>query len=60
MNAFATGGTLFCIVGAVAIVGLFIIWSAIKIVPEYQRLVVFRLGRVLQQPKGPGIVFIFP
>jgi len=60
MDALATGGTLFCFVGAVLIVGLIIIWSAIKIVPEYQRLVVFRLGRVLQQPKGPGIVLIFP
>ena len=60
MNTFATGGTLFCLVGAVLIVGLIIVWSAIKIVPEYQRLVVFRLGRVLSQPKGPGIVLIFP
>jgi regulator of protease activity HflC (stomatin/prohibitin superfamily) len=33
--------------------------TCIKIVPEYQRGVVFRLGRVLPQPKGPGIVMIF-
>ena len=56
----AAGGTLFCIVGAVLIMGLILVWSAIKIVPEYQRLVVFRLGRVLSKPKGPGIVFIIP
>jgi regulator of protease activity HflC (stomatin/prohibitin superfamily) len=56
----AAGGTLFCIVGAVLIMGLILVWSAIKIVPEYQRLVVFRLGRVLPKPKGPGIVFIIP
>ena len=60
MNVLATSTTVLCLVGGVLVVGLFIIWSAIKIVPEYQRLVVFRLGRVLQQPKGPGIVFIFP
>lgn len=33
--------------------------SAIKIVPEYQRLVVFRLGRLIGE-KGPGLVFIIP
>ena len=49
-----------CFVGAALFVGLMIIWSAIKIVPEYQRLVVFRLGRVLPEPKGPGIVLIIP
>ena len=60
MNVLATSTTVLCLVGGVLVVGLFIIWSAIKIVPEYQRLVVFRLGRVFEQPKGPGIVFIFP
>ena len=33
--------------------------SALKIVPEYQRLVVFRLGR-LWGAKGPGLVFVIP
>ena len=33
--------------------------KAIKIVPEYQRLVVFRLGRLLGQ-KGPGLVILIP
>ncbi len=33
--------------------------SAIKIVPEYQRLVVFRLGRLKGQ-KGPGLIIIIP
>lgn len=37
-----------------------ILVSSIKIVAEYQRLVIFRLGKVLQQPKGPGITFIIP
>ena len=33
--------------------------SSIKILREYERGVVFRLGRVLPQPKGPGIVLVF-
>ncbi|HUH99179.1 MAG TPA: SPFH domain-containing protein [Anaerolineales bacterium] len=37
-----------------------ILLNAIRIVPEYQRLVIFRLGRVLSRPKGPGIVFLIP
>ena len=28
--------------------------------PEYQRLVVFRLGRALERSKGPGLVFLIP
>ena len=59
-NAFATGGTLFCLVGAVLVIGFVFLANAIRIIPEYQRLVVFRLGRVMQQPKGPGIVLLIP
>src|SRR5438874_3384862 len=33
--------------------------SSIKILREYERGVVFRLGRVLPQPKGPGILLVF-
>jgi len=33
--------------------------SAIRILAEYERGVIFRLGRVLPQPKGPGIVLVF-
>ncbi len=33
--------------------------SSIKILAEYERGVVFRLGRVLPQPKGPGVILIF-
>ncbi|HUT73503.1 MAG TPA: SPFH domain-containing protein [Armatimonadota bacterium] len=38
---------------------LIILGAAIRIVPEYQRLVVFRLGRVLGA-KGPGLVLLVP
>lgn len=48
-----------CIIGMIlAVVGVFIA-SAIRIVPEYERLVVFRLGRCVGD-KGPGIVFLVP
>jgi regulator of protease activity HflC (stomatin/prohibitin superfamily) len=33
--------------------------SSIKILREYERAVVFRLGRVLPQPKGPGVILVF-
>jgi regulator of protease activity HflC (stomatin/prohibitin superfamily) len=33
--------------------------SAIKILREYERGVIFRLGRVLPTPKGPGIILVF-
>ncbi len=41
----------------VVIIGL--IASTIKIIREYERLVVFRLGRLIGA-RGPGVVFIFP
>src|SRR5574341_338701 len=33
--------------------------SSIKILAEYERGVIFRLGRVLPAPKGPGIILVF-
>jgi regulator of protease activity HflC (stomatin/prohibitin superfamily) len=33
--------------------------NSIKILKEYERGVIFRLGRVLAQPKGPGIILVF-
>jgi regulator of protease activity HflC (stomatin/prohibitin superfamily) len=33
--------------------------SSIKILNEYERGVIFRLGRVLKETKGPGIIFVF-
>lgn len=43
---------------AAAIVLIYLI-SSIKILNEYERGVVFRLGRVLPQPKGPGLALVF-
>src|SRR5579863_4955849 len=33
--------------------------SSIKILAEYERGVIFRLGRLLALPKGPGVIFVF-
>jgi regulator of protease activity HflC (stomatin/prohibitin superfamily) len=38
---------------------IFILFSAIKILREYERGVIFRLGRLIQT-KGPGIIFLIP
>lgn len=43
----------------VALVVLYLL-NAIKILREYERGVIFRLGRVLARPKGPGLIFVFP
>jgi regulator of protease activity HflC (stomatin/prohibitin superfamily) len=51
--------TLACLVGAVLIIAFVFLASAIRIVTEYQRLVVFRLGRCVGA-KGPGIVLLIP
>lgn len=43
------------------VVGFFWILNCIKVLNEYERGVVFRLGRMVHQPLGPGLVFIlFP
>jgi len=33
--------------------------SSIKILREYERGVIFRLGRLLSEPKGPGVILVF-
>ena len=33
--------------------------NSIKILAEYERGVIFRLGKLLPQPKGPGLIFVF-
>jgi regulator of protease activity HflC (stomatin/prohibitin superfamily) len=51
--------TTWIVIGVVAVVVLLFLRAALKIVPEYQRLMVFRLGRALG-PKGPGLVILIP
>jgi regulator of protease activity HflC (stomatin/prohibitin superfamily) len=46
--------------GTIAIVILAIyLLSSIKILPEYERGVIFRLGRLLAEAKGPGLILVF-
>ncbi len=42
----------------VAVIGIFFIMSWIKVLKEYERGVIFRLGRVLDKPKGPGLILV--
>ncbi|MBI3942626.1 MAG: slipin family protein [Chloroflexi bacterium] len=46
--------------GIFLVIILFFLSQAIRVVQEYERGVVFRLGRVLPQPKGPGLFFVYP
>lgn len=50
---------LFCVLGVVVFILFIFLVNAIKVVPEYQRLVVFRLGRCIGD-KGPGLIFLIP
>ena len=48
-----------CFLGFIVVIVIGVVLSAIRIVPEYQRLVVLRLGRVTGT-KGPGLVLLIP
>jgi regulator of protease activity HflC (stomatin/prohibitin superfamily) len=48
-----------CLVGGAIVLAIILLASAIRVVPEYMRLVVFRLGRCVGS-KGPGIVILIP
>src|ERR687883_2102686 len=48
------------LVAAAAFLLLLFLISAIKVAREYERGIVFRLGRLLPQPKGPGLFLLIP
>src|SRR5215218_1551694 len=48
------------IVVAIAFLVLLFLSAAVKVAREYERGVVFRLGRLLQPPKGPGLFLLIP
>ncbi len=52
------GQGLFGVV-VVVLAGLFLLSRWIRIFNEYERAVIFRLGRLLARSKGPGIIFVF-
>src|SRR5438128_10912350 len=51
--------TMFVIVGVVAVVLFMLVSAAVKIVQEYERGVIFRLGRLVGA-RGPGLFFLIP
>jgi regulator of protease activity HflC (stomatin/prohibitin superfamily) len=52
-------GLVIAIVLIVFLLVLYIV-AAVKVVREYERGIVFRLGRLLPEPKGPGLFFLIP
>ena len=52
--------SLFSTLGVIILFGVAILSAAIKVVQEYERGVIFRLGRVLTPGRGPGLFFIIP
>jgi regulator of protease activity HflC (stomatin/prohibitin superfamily) len=44
----------------IVVLVVFFLYNAIKILNEYERGVIFRLGRVLGKPKGPGLIILIP
>jgi len=59
MSIDAASTTVYCLIGVVILLVIIFFTSALKIVPEYQRLVVFRLGRAIGD-RGPGLVLLIP
>ena len=52
-------GDLIGPLGTVAVIAVIVLLSGIKILREYERAVVFRLGRMVP-PRGPGMVYVIP
>jgi len=48
------------VIAAVALVVILFLFAAIKVAREYERGVIFRLGRLLPEPKGPGLFILIP
>src|SRR5581483_9700523 len=48
------------VVVIVVVIALLFAMSALKVAREYERGVIFRLGRLLDPPKGPGLFFLIP
>ncbi|HEY8792999.1 MAG TPA: slipin family protein [Gaiellaceae bacterium] len=48
------------IVGVLIFLVVLFLFSAIKVAREYERGIIFRLGRLLPEPKGPGLFLLIP
>ena len=49
----------FAVILVLVAFGISLLRLWIKVLKEYERGVIFRLGRVLPEPKGPGLIFLF-
>src|ERR671929_1323494 len=52
-------GAIVVLIAAILFI-IFLLASAVRVVNEYERGVIFRLGRVLGRAKGPGLIFLIP
>ena len=48
------------VLGVIIIVALVLVALSVRVLREYERGVIFRLGRVLTGPKGPGLILLIP
>ena len=60
LQAPAIGLGIIIVVFVAVLFVIFLLASAVRIVQEYERGVIFRLGRVLGRAKGPGLFFLIP
>lgn len=59
MTRFPLPDTAICLFGAMVLIAVVVLATAIRVVPETKRLSVFRLGRYMGE-RGPGLVFVLP
>jgi regulator of protease activity HflC (stomatin/prohibitin superfamily) len=52
--------TLYAVAGALIILALIIVILSVRVLREYERGVIFRVGRLLSGPKGPGLILLIP
>ena len=52
-------GAVIAVIAVVILVVLFL-FAAVKVAREYERGIIFRLGRLLPEPKGPGLFLLIP
>jgi regulator of protease activity HflC (stomatin/prohibitin superfamily) len=50
----------FIVAAAIVFIIVLFLFAAIKVAREYERGVIFRLGRLLPEPKGPGLFLLIP
>src|SRR5262249_30200533 len=53
-------GIALIVLAVIVILLILVLFAAVKIAREYERGVIFRLGRLLPQPKGPGLFLLIP